>query len=203
MRVRQQILLRTLCGQEDQAAEINWSCEKDEELQPGQATFANSVAQHLPYLKRVVGRLTGHDPATDDIVQQTILKALLHADRFRFESTLKTWLTSIAKNELRQFYRCKWRMRAVPLMTESCERDLSLHTDCPSPDCEVRERDAFVRQAVSRLPEQYRSVVDLCDLQGFSLEEAAARLNLTTPAAKTRLRRARKKLQPFVAKLKS
>jgi RNA polymerase sigma-70 factor (ECF subfamily) len=65
----------------------------------------------------------------------------------------------------------------------------------------VREREAFIRQAVSRLPEHYRSLVELCDLQGLTLQEAAQLLQLTIPGAKTRLRRARKKLQPFLTNL--
>jgi RNA polymerase sigma-70 factor, ECF subfamily len=169
---------------------------------PEQATFANCIAQHLPYLKRMVGGMTRNDPMTDDIVQQTILKALGHADQFRYESTLNTWLTSIAKNEVSQLYRCKWRMRSAPLVTENLEGNRSLHTDSVGPNYEAREREAFVRQAVSQLPKPYRSVVELCDLQGLTLKEAAARLRLTMPAIKTRHQRARIKLRPFVAKMK-
>lgn len=170
---------------------------------PEQAKFANSVAQHLPYLERMVRGLTRNDPMTDDIVQQTMLKALVHADQFRFESTLKTWLTSIAKNELRQVYRCKWRVSSVPLVTENMDCDRSLQVDSASPDWEASEREALIRKAVSRLPKSYRSVVELCDLQGLPLQEAAARLRLTLPAVKTRRRRARNKLRPFVIKLKT
>jgi RNA polymerase sigma-70 factor (ECF subfamily) len=67
--------------------------------------FANSIVEHLPFLKRVVYRLTHGDQMTDDIVQQTMLKALIHAEQFRFESTLKAWLRSIAINEVHQVYR--------------------------------------------------------------------------------------------------
>jgi RNA polymerase sigma-70 factor, ECF subfamily len=165
---------------------------------PGQPEFANRVAQHLPYLERMVRSLTRNDPVTDDIVQQTMLKALVHADQFRFESTLKTWLTSIAKNEFRQIYRCKWRTCSVPLITEHFEGDRSPQVDSPRTSYQATERDALVRQAVSRLPQPYRSVVELCDLQHLSLREAAARLGLTPAAIKTRRRRARKKLQPLV-----
>ena len=63
-------------------------------------TFANGIVEHLSYLRRMVRGLTRNDAMTDDIVQETMLKALAHADEFRFESSLKTWLTSIAKNEL-------------------------------------------------------------------------------------------------------
>jgi DNA-directed RNA polymerase specialized sigma24 family protein len=55
---------------------------------------------------------------TEDIVQEIMLKALAHAEEFRFESSLKTWLVSIAMNEVRQVYRCKWRTRSVPLIAE-------------------------------------------------------------------------------------
>jgi RNA polymerase sigma-70 factor (ECF subfamily) len=164
--------------------------------------FADCVAQHLPYLNRMIRSLTRSDPMTEDIVQQTMLKALVHADQFRFESTMKTWLTSIAMNEVRQAYRSKWRARAVPLMTEKAATSRSPWLECPNPTYQAREREALVRQAVSRLPESYRCVVELCDLQLLPLQEAAARLRLTLAAVKTRRQRARNKLRSFVIKLK-
>jgi RNA polymerase sigma-70 factor (ECF subfamily) len=173
-----------------------------EKLMDKQDTFADCVVQHLPYLKRMVSGLTQNDPMADDIVQETMLKALVHADEFRFESTLKTWLTAIAKNELRQFYRCKWRTCSVPFIAEDLENERSSQADSPRPSYHAPERDALIRQAVSRLPESYRSVVELCDLQRLPLQEAAARLQLTIAAVKTRRQRARKKLRPFIAKLK-
>jgi RNA polymerase sigma-70 factor, ECF subfamily len=176
---------------------------KQEDVMPEQANFANSVAQHLPYLKRIVGGLTRNDTMTDDIVQQTILKALVHAEQFRFESTLKTWLTSIAKNELRQVYRSKWLLRSVPLITDNFESQRSFQIESASSGYQASEMEALIQQAVSRLPPSYRSVVELCDLQGLHLEEAADRLQLTLPAVKSRRQRARKKLRPLVANLKS
>jgi RNA polymerase sigma-70 factor (ECF subfamily) len=176
---------------------------KQKDSMPVEPKFANRVAQHLPYLKRIVRRLTRCDTMTDDIVQQTMLKALVHADQFRFESTLKTWLTSIAMNELRQVYRSKWRMRSVPLMTENLEGDQSPQVESPSPSYQASERRALLRQAVSRLPEEYRCVVELCDLQSLPLQEAAARLQLSASAVKARRHRARKKLRPFVVNLET
>ena len=139
----------------------------------------------------------------EDIVQQTMLKALVHADQFGFRSTMKTWLISIALNELRQVYRCKRRARLVPLATEILESDQSPQVESPSANYETREREALIRRAVSHLPESYRHVVELCDLQRLPLQEAAARLRLTLAAVKTRRQRARQKLRPFIIKLKS
>jgi RNA polymerase sigma-70 factor, ECF subfamily len=138
---------------------------------------------------------------TEDIVQQTILKALVHADQFRLESSLKTWLASIAINEVHQVYRCRWRTRSVPLITENL--DLNRHTvEFPKSSYEAKERELLVRQAISRLPHSYRSVVELCDLQRLPLKEAADRLRLTVSAVKSRRRRARQKLWPLVENLK-
>jgi RNA polymerase sigma-70 factor (ECF subfamily) len=195
VRLQQQSFPGTRGAQGDRPTAMNCLFQKQEDLEHEQATFADCVAQHLPYLKRMVGGLTRHDPTTDDIVQQTMLKALVHADQFQFRSTLKTWLTSIAKNEVRQFYRCKWRMRSVPLTTEDLEGDKRLQADSGSSSCEAHEREAFIRQAASQLPKAYRSAVELCDLQGLPMNEAAARLRLTVAAVKTRRQRARKKLQ--------
>jgi RNA polymerase sigma-70 factor (ECF subfamily) len=169
---------------------------------PGKESFADCVAQHLPYLNRMVRHLTRSDPMAEDIVQQTMLKALVHADQFRFESTMKTWLTSIALNEVRQVYRCKQRTRFVPLVTEDLESDRSPCVESPSASFETREREALIRRAVAHLPESYRCVIELCDLQRLSLREAAVRLRLTLAAVKTRHQRARQKLRPFVIKFK-
>jgi RNA polymerase sigma-70 factor (ECF subfamily) len=169
---------------------------------PVNENFGNCIVQHIPYLNRIVRSLTRGDPMTDDIVQQTMLKALAHADQFRFQSTMKTWLTSIAVNEVRQAYRCKWRKHSVSLMTENLEDDRSPRLENPNQVYQAREREALIRQAVSRLPESYRCVVELCDLQLLSLQEAAARLRLTLSAVKSRRHRARRELRPFFVKLK-
>jgi RNA polymerase sigma-70 factor (ECF subfamily) len=167
-----------------------------------QQIFADSVAQHVPFLSRVVRRVTRSDYMAEDIVQQTILKALTNAHQFRFESALKTWLVSIAVNEARQAYRDLSRRRAVPLMTETPHVDACQQLEFPDNVYEAKERDLLVRDAVSRLPPRYRSVIELCDFQGVSMTEAACKLGLTLPAIKSRRHRARHKLRPIVETLK-
>jgi RNA polymerase sigma-70 factor (ECF subfamily) len=166
-------------------------------------TFAASVAEHLPYLTRYVRSLIRFDPDVEDIVQQTVLKALVHADQFRFQSTLKTWLTSIARNETRQMLRVRLWARTAPL-TGDLERESSYSRILRTPSCYYgeKQRAEIVRRAVSRLPKPYGSIVELCDLQGFSLAEAASKLSLSLAAAKSRRRRAREKMLPLVEQLK-
>jgi RNA polymerase sigma-70 factor, ECF subfamily len=166
-----------------------------------QQDFADSVAQYLPYLNRFVANITARDQIAEDVVQQTVLKALTHADQFRSESTLKTWLTSIAVNEVRQAYRVAWRSRALPLLPEPLDRGRCQRPEFSNNNYEENERGFFVRNAVSQLPEMYRTVVELCDLQCVPMREAARKLGLTLSALKSRRHRARTKLRRLVRNL--
>ena len=166
-----------------------------------QQNFADSVALHLPFLNRVVRRLMRGDEGAEDVVQQTVLKALMHVDQFRFEATLKTWLTSIAVHEVYQVYRFVGRRRAVPLTAETLDVDRLQRLEFAKDVYEAKEQELLVRSAVSRLPDMYRSVVELCDLQCIPINEAALKLGLTLPAIKSRRHRARQKLRRLVANL--
>jgi RNA polymerase sigma factor (sigma-70 family) len=169
---------------------------------PKQQNFANCIAQHLPFLTRFVSGAMRGDQNAEDIVQQTVLKALTNADQFRFESSLKTWLVSIAINEARQVYRCGWRRRTVPLMTEDIDAIRSQPLESSNNNYQAKEQDVLVRKAVSRLPQAYRCVVELCDFQQMPMSEAARQLGLTLSATKSRRHRARQKLLPLVQDLK-
>ena len=166
-----------------------------------QPTFANTVAQHLPFLTRFVRKIMRGDQTAEDVAQQTVFKALSNADKFRFESGLKTLLVSIAINETRQTYRCSWRTRTVPLITEDIDLIRGRSPEVSNYNYEAKERDALVREAVSRLPQAYRCVIELCDLQQLPMSEAASQLGLTLSAIKSRRHRARQKLLPLVKSL--
>jgi RNA polymerase sigma factor (sigma-70 family) len=174
---------------------------RDEDLMTDQQTFAEDIAQHLPFLRRFVSRLTSSHELTEDIVQQTMLNALMHAGQFRQESKLRSWLAAIARNEVRQVWRSSRRTCAVPLVSEkgiaaACVSEL------PLDDYEVRQREIFVRGAVSRLGDTDRPVVEMCDLQLLSANEAARRLGITVLALKGRRHRARRKLRHLLRHLK-
>ena len=180
---------------------MNDSLSPLDDLTPERQNFLDCLVQHVPCITRVVRSLMRGDESTDDVVQQTVIKALANADQFRFRSTLKTWLISIAINEVRQTYRCGWRKRTVPLMAETPTEHRLRDVGLPHNAYEATERNLLVREAVSRLPWMYRSVVELCDFECVPMEVAARRLRITLPALKARRHRARQKLVPLLWKL--
>lgn len=167
-----------------------------------QTNITESLGQHIAFLRRVVCRVMHGHEMTDDIVQQTMLRAAMNLHKFRFESSLKTWLASIAINEARQAYRCPWRNRNIPLSAEDINLTSFQASGSSNDTYQTKERDTLVRAAVSRLPQLYRCVVELCDLQQLSMREAAQQLGLTIPALKSRRHRARQKLMPLLKSLR-
>ena len=159
-------------------------------------TFVNNIAAHLPYLRRLACRLTRGDSMSEDVVQQTLLKALIHGRQFRFESALKSWLFTIAVNEARQMYRSSRRTEVVSTLDTVAAAGAN-----PERDYAAREREAVVRDAVARLPDRYRAVIELYDLQLLPLHEVAARLSLSPQLIKLHRHRARRKLRPIVERL--
>ena len=157
--------------------------------------FADLIAPHLTPLLRKLRATIGSLPDLEDIVQQTALKALTHLEQFRFEANFRTWLIRIGLNEARQWRRKYDASRFVAF-------DPSALTQFPDPDetcsplveCQREEVVARLRAAVARLPERYRIVILLLDLEELSISEVARRLGLTISGTKLRRWRARRKM---------
>jgi RNA polymerase sigma-70 factor (ECF subfamily) len=177
---------------------MNDSFTQQNDLKPERQNFVDCLVQHVPGITRVVRALMRGDQSAEDVVQQTVIKALTNADQFHFHSALKTWLISIAINEVRQTYRSGWRKRAVPLKPETINVLRVQDVGLPHNDYEANERNLPLRDAVSHLPWMYRSVVELCDFECVPSKEAARRLRITLPALKSRRHRAHQKLLPLL-----
>lgn len=158
------------------------------------------IKPHLGALRRFVQGKMGNDTDVEDVVQQTILKAFSHLDQFRFEACFRTWLIRIALNEVAQNWRKRpsWRWvgleeSALPTFQTKDPSDSPLHS------YEQSERVKLVRRAISSLPETYRVVVRMRDLEECSISEVAETLCLTISAVKSRHRRGRLRMATFLS----
>jgi RNA polymerase sigma-70 factor, ECF subfamily len=164
--------------------------------------FGDLIAPHLTTLLRFLTATIGDRADVEDIVQQTALKAFTHLDQFRFEARFSTWLIRIGLNEARTWKRkcASSRLLALdlPALTQLPVADQG-HS--PLVDYQRSEASARLRAALARLPEKYRIVILLRDLEDLSISEVAQRLVLTIPAVKTRHMRARQKMAKFLRPL--
>ena len=140
-----------------------------------------------------------------DAAQEAFLKAYRNLSGFRGESKFGTWLISITLNEARSRIR---RKNAAPMVSLDGEPDEHGHIspallrdwrEIPSEALERQEVRLLLQEAIAALPENYRSVFLLREVDDLSTNEAAEVLNITVASAKVRLHRARMMLQKRLA----
>lgn len=165
-----------------------------------------------PYERRVyltVFSIVKNEAEAEDGAQEAVISAYRHLGTFRAESKFSTWLTTIAINEGRKRLR-KAKVAAESSIEEDLEDKEGDYTPAPLTDwreipleaLERKELRAALRTAVAELPDIYRQVFTLRDLEELNIEETAEALGLSPGVVKVRLHRARimlqKKLVPFL-----
>ncbi|MDA8057621.1 MAG: sigma-70 family RNA polymerase sigma factor [Actinomycetota bacterium] len=171
---------------------------RDDPTTPGQdSRLATQVAAELPGLYRYARSVTANDAEAQDLVGETVLRALERADQYRGDSSLRTWLHRI----LSHLAVDRARHHAHELSVTDVEtqwRDESYSVDAEAV-VERAESAAELRDALVHLPYHYRSAVVLHDAEGRTASEVADLLGISLPAAKQRIRRGRMMLVSALA----
>jgi len=146
--------------------------------------------------------LLGNLDDARDLTQDVFLKAFENIRRFQRRSKFSTWLTSIAINTGTELLRQRRPSESLDQGEDGEEfrpRQIQSWADDPEQALAASQRTQLVREGVLRLPEKYRVVVLLRDINQLSTEEAAAALGLSVPALKARLLRGRLMLRESLA----
>ena len=140
----------------------------------------------------------------EDVAQEAIVRGFRKLSSFRAESKFSTWLISITINEARTRLRRQAlvRMESLDQLDEDKGISPALLRDWREIPSEVIERDEvrnLIQQAVAQLPDVYRQVFLLRDVEELTTSETAEALNISIPSVKVRLHRARMMLQKQLA----
>jgi RNA polymerase sigma-70 factor (ECF subfamily) len=154
------------------------------------------VADHHERIARLVSRLSGWTRETDDLVQDVFVKALSGAKRFRGDSRISTWLTSVVLNVCRGHHRT--RLLRASFWKRWLSQRVEPHDDDALRPIEQRERVRRVTDAVKRLKSTYREVVVLHYLEGMSSDDIGAVLGISRNTVEVRLHRARHMLKELL-----
>lgn len=181
-------------------------------LQRGEPGAAEAlVDRYGGWIYRVARRLLDDPRDVEEVTQDVLLTAVRKVQTFKGEAAFSSWLYRIAANAAYQRLRAR-RTRAevslepfLPVFDDEGRyvepvRDWSSRLDDPAVAGELREA---IARSVGQLPEEYRVVALLRDVEGLSNEEVAATLGLTVAAVKSRLHRARLFLRQELAHLLS
>src|SRR6478736_1228078 len=145
-------------------------------------------------LYRVARAILRDDAEAEDVTQQAYVNAYRHLDQFAGRAMFSTWLTRIAVHEA--FARARRRSRFNEQETvDDWDGDSMGALKSPGPDPERQafagELRALIESAIEALPEHYRAVFVMREVEGMSTAESADCLDITEETAKTRLHRAR------------
>ena len=151
--------------------------------------FGAQVAAEIPGLYRYARSLVGSSADAEDIVGETVARAIKNRENFRGESSLRTWLHSILHNLAVDLF----RHQQHEVFVGELQQGSGSRPDAPdiSEDVVRAETAVALRDALVHLPFGYRSAVILHDAEGWTMSEVAASLDINLAAAKQRLRRGR------------
>lgn len=165
----------------------------DEQLLPAvaggdEAAFRALYRRHTPRLRMLVLRvLGGHEADTDDVVQESWVRAIGGLADYRGESAFATWLNGIG-------IRVAWEAIRKRRPADGATTDVDLPIDPP----DTAER-LDLEEALRRLPDDQRAVVVLHDVEGFGHDEIAASLGIAVGTSRSHLSRARRALRTMLA----
>lgn len=161
--------------------------------------FERDAMPHMSSLHHFAVRLCrDHDDAAD-LVQETYLKAFRFFDKFERGTNCKAWLFRILKNSYINRYRKTSKEPSVveyDAVEDFYETVRDSATSVSSLEEQVFDQalDDEVATAIERLPEEFRTVIILCDIEGFTYEEIAEFVDCPIGTVRSRLHRARKML---------
>jgi RNA polymerase sigma-70 factor (ECF subfamily) len=168
------------------------------------AAFEELVRRHEKRVYRVAMAITRNEADAEEALQDTFLKAFRKLGEFRAESRFTTWLTRIAINE--GLLRRRSRKPTVSLDEPEADPEVMLpkRTESWYADPEKQyaqlELRRIVQEAILQLPESYRVVFILRDVEGLNTVETGEALGLTVPGVKSRLLRARLMMRHALSK---
>ena len=165
------------------------------------SAFESLVKKYDRNVFRIANHITHNREDAEDVVQDAVLKAYENLEQFQGQSKFYTWLVRIAVNEALMKLRKRRPERTVSLDEDVKTEEDSLPREVAdwSPNPEQQYSQAELKDILTRtiqgLPQGFRTVFVLRDVEGLSTEETAEALDLSIPAVKSRLLRARLQLR--------
>lgn len=163
--------------------------------------FSDLVKRYEAKIFRLAQHITQNREDAEDVLQETFLKAYEHLDQFQGNSKFYTWIVRIAVNQALMKLRRRKTDKSVSLDEtidtgeDTVTREIAAWDEDPEQRFSREELGEILNTSIEGLTPTYRSVFLLRDVEDLSTEETAEALNISVPAVKSRLLRARLQLR--------
>jgi len=165
------------------------------------SAFNELLRRYERKIFRLALHITQNREDAEDVLQESFLKAFEHLDQFQGQSKFYTWIVRIAVNQALMKLRKRKADRSVSLDDtidtgeDNISREIAAWDENPEQKYSREELQRILTSAIDSLAPIYRAVFVLRDIDGLSTEDAAEALELSIPAVKSRLLRARLQLR--------
>jgi RNA polymerase sigma-70 factor (ECF subfamily) len=164
--------------------------------------FEILIRRYGPFLYKI-GRTYKHNHEdTKDLVQDTYINAYIHLKKFENRSSFKTWLTRIMLNHCYQKrHKLSFKNEVISDDTQNEKSSVLFHHSANNEKIVInKEQGSVLENAIHEIPEDYRIVFCLREINGLSVAETAEALNISQSNVKVRLNRAKVMLQREIKK---
>jgi RNA polymerase sigma-70 factor (ECF subfamily) len=165
--------------------------------------FEELIERHQSLVAGTVARMLGSNSEVEDIAQQVFIRVWKSAGRYTPRAKFTTWLLKITRNLVFNELRRTRRRAHVPIQTESEAEEIPLKDETnPMPDASLLENELqeAIEKAITELPERQRMALVLRRYEELNYEQIAEILDLSVPAVKSILFRARTELRSRLSK---
>ncbi len=163
--------------------------------------FEQLLLQYEKKVYTIAYKYMGNHEDASDLAQEALIKAYQSMGSFRGESSFGTWLGRITANKCLDELRRRKRIQVTSLDDEveleegSVQKELAAPGDTPEEHTMRQETVQYVQSMLNRMREEYRIVLVLRELEGYSYEEIAQQLSCSLGTVKSRISRARNYLK--------
>jgi RNA polymerase sigma-70 factor (ECF subfamily) len=184
-----------------------WAGISDEEVMArfqadDEAAFGELVNRYQDRLYSFIQQMVRNPPLAQDILQETFIRLWRHKLKYKAIARFSTWLFTIAGNLVRSEMRRQAREPRVDLEPrDKDDRPLELPHPGPTVDALVHQNMTVeaVRAAIEQLPDEFREVILLREIEELSYDEIVEMLHVPLGTVKSRINRARARLQVLLA----
>jgi len=168
--------------------------------------FNDLVAGHTDRIYRLALKITGNTDDSEDIVQNTFLKAIDKIDQFREDASFGTWVYAIALNEIRRClsHRNSFKVKSIDEYLPNSHSDSTIELfDWGDPHKYMKQREIreIIDSSLENMSEKYSIPFILRYMEQLSIKEIAETLDLSEAAVKSRILRTRLALREKLSKI--
>jgi RNA polymerase sigma-70 factor (ECF subfamily) len=175
-------------------------------MKPDRAAFSELLRRHQTHVEKLLYHLAPDWSDRADLVQEVWIRVYRNIQRLKEPAKFKGWLSRIATNLFYDELRKRKRVQPpisldAPRQVDDGEMNWEVATHLPSPDQDLSNQEFYeqLNRAIAQLPETFRTTIILREIQGYSYEEIGTMTGVSIGTVKSRIARARAKLQAVLS----